>query len=89
MAADSPPSATTWSDRFEQGLHPRIERFNASIGFDIALLQEDLDGSIAHARMLGRCGVIPSEEADQLIAGLQSIRAEAAEGRFTPGLEAE
>jgi argininosuccinate lyase len=89
MAADPPPSATTWSERFEQGLHPRIERFNASIGFDIALLQEDLDGSIAHARMLGRCGVIPGEEADQLIAGLQSIRAEAAEGRFTPGLEAE
>jgi argininosuccinate lyase len=89
MAADPLPTATTWSDRFEQGLHPRIERFNASIGFDIALLQEDLDGSIAHARMLGRCGVITAEEADRLIAGLQNIRAEAAEGRFTPGLEAE
>ena len=44
--------SATWSDRFEQGLHPVIERFNASIGFDIALLQEDLDGSIAHAHML-------------------------------------
>ena len=65
MAAD--PSPTTWSDRFEQGLHPAIERFNASIGFDIALLQEDLDGSIAHARMLGRCGVITPEEAERLI----------------------
>jgi len=89
MAADPLPPATTWSERFEQGLHPRIERFNASIGFDIALLQEDLDGSIAHARMLGRCGVIPGAEADQLIAGLESIRAESAEGSFTPGLEAE
>ena len=45
----------TWSDRFEQGLHPFIERFNASIGFDIELLQDDLDGSIAHARMLAGC----------------------------------
>ncbi|MFM8276815.1 MAG: argininosuccinate lyase, partial [Cyanobium sp.] len=53
----------SWSDRFEEGLHPVIERFNASIGFDINLLQEDLDGSIAHARMLGRCGVLTEAEA--------------------------
>ena len=56
----------TWSDRFEQGLHPFIEQFNASIGFDLTLLQEDLDGSIAHARMLAACGVIAEAEADQL-----------------------
>jgi argininosuccinate lyase len=87
MAVDS--TASTWSQRFEQGLHPAIERFNASIGFDIALLQEDLDGSVAHARMLGRCGVIDAAEADQLIAGLEQVRAEAAAGGFNPGLEAE
>lgn len=91
----SPPSSATtespltWSDRFEQRLNPAIERFNASIGFDIALLQEDLDGSIAHARMLGRCGVISTSEAQQLIDGLEAIRAEAAAGEFRPGLEAE
>ena len=82
-------TAGSWSDRFEQGLHPAIERFNASIGFDIALLQQDLDGSVAHARMLGRCGVIGAEEADQLIEGLEAVRAEAAAGQFQPGLEAE
>jgi argininosuccinate lyase len=82
-------TAGTWSNRFEQGLHPAIERFNASIGFDITLLQEDLDGSIAHARMLGGCGVIEESEADQLIEGLETIRCEAAEGRFNPGLEVE
>ena len=65
----------TWSDRFEQGLHPFIEVFNASIGFDLTLLQEDLDGSIAHARMLGSCGVISVEEADQfLLSGSPSFR---------------
>ncbi len=89
MSLDPQPAAATWSNRFEQGLHPVIERFNASIGFDITLLQEDLDGSIAHARMLGRCGVIEPEEADRLIAGLETIRAEAAAGGFTPGIEAE
>jgi argininosuccinate lyase len=80
---------TTWSDRFDQGLHPAIERFNASIGFDIQLLQEDLDGSIAHARMLAECGVISVAEADQLCSGLEQIRSEAAAGTFQPGLADE
>jgi len=80
----SAASANTWSNRFEQGLHPVIERFNASIGFDIALLDQDLDGSIAHARMLGRCGVISQADAEGLIEGLEVIRREAAEGSFCP-----
>ncbi len=82
-------STAGWSNRFEAGLHPAIERFNASISFDIALLQQDLDGSIAHARMLGGCGVITVAEADRLIAGLEAVRSEAAAGRFNPGLESE
>ena len=82
-------AAGAWSDRFEQGLHPFIEAFNASIGFDLTLLQEDLDGSIAHARMLASCGVIAEEEAVQLVDGLELIRTEAADGRFNPGLADE
>ena len=81
--------SATWSDRFEQGLHPVIERFNASIGFDITLLQEDLDGSVAHARMLAACGVISDDEARQLSEGLETIRTEAAAGEFQPGLADE
>ena len=61
----------TWSDRFDKGLNPFIEEFNASIEFDICLLEEDLDGSIAHARMLGIQGVITKEEAIKLEDGLQ------------------
>ena len=82
-------SGTGWSDRFEEGLHPSIERFNASINFDITLLQHDLDGSVAHARMLGRCGLITEAESDQLIEGLETVRREAAAGEFKPGIEAE
>lgn len=82
-------AAGAWSDRFEQGLHPFIEAFNASIGFDLMLLQEDLDGSIAHARMLASCGVIAEQEAVQLVEGLEMIRTEAADGRFNPGLADE
>jgi argininosuccinate lyase len=87
MAVDS--SSNTWSQRFEEGLHPAIERFNASIGFDITLLQEDLDGSIAHARMLASTGVLSADEAEQIAAGLEQVRAEAAAGMFNPGLEDE
>ncbi|MFM9100478.1 MAG: lyase family protein, partial [Cyanobium sp.] len=82
-------TAAGWSDRFEQGLNPAIEALKRSIGFDITLLQEDLDGSIAHARMLGACGVISAEEAARLEQGLETVRAEAAAGSFRPGLEDE
>jgi len=74
----------TWSDRFDKGLNPFIEKFNASIEFDIRLLEEDLDGSIAHARMLGIQGIITKEEANKLEDGLQQIRKDAAEGLFKP-----
>ena len=63
--------SATWSDRFEQGLHPAIERFNASIGFDITLLQEDLDGSIAHARM-----AVAGRTISETMADLDQLEAE-------------
>ncbi len=78
-----------WSDRFDKGLHPFIEKFNASIEFDICLLEEDLDGSIAHARMLGLQGIITSQEATTLENGLQQIRQDAAEGNFKPDISNE
>ncbi len=81
--------AEAWSQRFDEGLNPFIERFNASIGFDINLLQEDLDCSIAHAQMLGDCGVLTAEEALQLEDGLQKIRHEAESGAFQPSLADE
>lgn len=46
-----------WSPRFESGLHPAIARFNASIGFDIELIEYDLTGSQAHAKMLAHTGI--------------------------------
>lgn len=78
-----------WSQRFEQALHPAIARFNASIGFDIRLIEYDLSGSQAHARMLAKTGIISPEEAETLIQGLEQIRQEYRAGQFTPGIEAE
>ncbi|MEC4983219.1 MAG: argininosuccinate lyase [Oscillatoria sp. PMC 1068.18] len=79
----------TWSDRFETALHPAIARFNASIGFDIELIEYDLTGSIAHAQMLAHTGIISKEEGQQLMTGLEQIRREYREGNFTPGIDAE
>jgi len=70
-------------------LHPAIARFNASISFDIELIEYDLTGSQAHARMLARTGIISPEEGEQLVAGLEQIRQEYRQGSFQPGIDAE
>ncbi|MHC5597661.1 MAG: argininosuccinate lyase, partial [Nostoc sp.] len=79
----------TWSQRFESALHPAIARFNASIGFDIELIEYDLTGSQAHAQMLAHTGIISPEEGEQLVAGLEQIRQEYRQGKFQPGVDAE
>ena len=79
----------TWSDRFESALNPAIAIFNASIGFDIELIEYDLTGSVAHAKMLAKTNIISDEEAQQLESGLEQIRQEYREGNFNPGVEAE
>jgi argininosuccinate lyase len=78
-----------WSQRFEGSLHPAIALFNASISFDIALIEYDLTGSQAHAQMLGHTGIITAPEADAIVAGLEQIRQEYRQGEFNPGIEAE
>ena len=79
----------TWSQRFETALHPAIAQFNASIGFDIELIEYDLTGSIAHAKMLAKTGIISPEEGEKLVAGLEQIRQEYRDGNFNPGVDAE
>ncbi|BAT51454.1 argininosuccinate lyase [Nostoc sp. NIES-3756] len=79
----------TWSQRFESALHPAIARFNASIGFDIELIEYDITGSQAHAQMLAHTGIISPEEGNQLVAGLEQVREEYRQGNFQPGIDAE
>lgn len=85
----SPATPQPWSQRFESALHPAIARFNASIGFDIQLIEYDLTGSQAHARMLAYTGILTSVEAEQIVDGLEKIRQEYRQGQFQPGIEAE
>ncbi len=78
-----------WSQRFESALHPAIAQFNASIGFDIELLDCDLTGSIAHAQMLAKVGILSDDECDRIVAGLETIRQEYQQGKFNPGIDEE
>ncbi|QLE56251.1 argininosuccinate lyase [Nostoc sp. TCL26-01] len=79
----------TWSQRFESALHPAIARFNASINFDIELIEYDITGSQAHAKMLAHTGIISPAEGEQLVTGLEQIRQEYRQGEFQPGVDAE
>lgn len=89
QSATSAGGQQTWSQRFESALHPAIAQFNASIGFDIQLLECDLTGSIAHAQMLSKVGILTAAECEQIVSGLETIRQEYREGKFTPGVEEE
>jgi len=81
--------APVWSQRFDSALHPVIAQFNASINFDIALIEYDIMGSQAHAQMLGKVGIITAEEAQQLVEGLEQIRQEYRQGTWKPSTDAE
>lgn len=83
------PEQQTWSQRFESALHPAIAQFNASIGFDIQLLDCDLTGSIAHAQMLAKVGILSLAECEQIVSGLEAIRQAYHQGKFTPGVAEE
>ncbi len=79
----------TWSQRFDGTLHPAIVEFNASINFDIQLIEYDLDGSIAHAKMLAHTGIISDDEAEQLVSGLEQIRQEHRSGKLPITIDLE
>ncbi|MDO8506082.1 MAG: argininosuccinate lyase [Candidatus Limnocylindria bacterium] len=78
-----------WSGRFEGSLDPRIRAFTASLELDKHLALHDVRGSIAHARMLGRQGIIGADEAAKIIATLEGIAAEVASGAFVWPSDAE
>ena len=71
-----------WGGRFKQSTDALMETFSASISFDKRLYDCDIEGSIAHCKMLARCKIISSAESKKIIKGLQRILRECDEGRF-------
>ncbi|MDY6905537.1 MAG: argininosuccinate lyase [Thermodesulfobacteriota bacterium] len=71
-----------WDGRFSQPTDKRVEKFTASVDVDKRLYRQDIDGSIAHCRMLAKQGVIDTEDADAIVAGLEGIGREIEAGTF-------
>ncbi|MGB9782782.1 MAG: argininosuccinate lyase [Moorellaceae bacterium] len=78
-----------WGGRFRKETDRLVEDFHSSLSFDRRLYRQDIQGSIAHARMLAATGLIGQEEAGQIIQGLEAILAEIEAGRVTFDITAE
>jgi len=78
-----------WGGRFSEPTDAFVERFTASVGFDKRLYRADIAGSIAHATMLAKVGILTEDEASQITAGLKDIQAsiEAREFEWSVSLE--
>ncbi len=68
------------SRRFGKGMSPEARSFNASVGFDWRLLEHDVAGSIAHARMLAAQGIIPAADAEAIVTGLLEVKRDIEQG---------
>ena len=88
MAANDPPSntppptASGWSGRFSEPVTEIVKRFTASVAFDRRLADADIDGSLAHARMLTATGILAAADLAEIERGLALIRAEIRNGHF-------
>lgn len=78
-----------WTGRFQKEISKTTNDFNSSIFFDSRMYNEDITGSIAHATMLGQCGIIEKEQADIICKGLQEILADIESGKLSIDMEAE
>ncbi len=71
-----------WDGRFSEKTKEIVDKFNASINFDKRLYREDIEGSIAHCKMLVRQNIISEEEGSKIIEGLNKILEEIKSGKF-------
>ena len=78
-----------WAGRFQKETDTLVNDFNSSIAFDARMYKEDIAGSIAHAAMLGRQGIIEEHEAEKIIDGLKAILADIEADKVEFSLENE
>jgi argininosuccinate lyase len=81
--------SSAWSGRFDEPVADFVLRYTASVGFDRRLAFADIQGSLAHAAMLARAGIITAADLADIERGLAEIRDEIAQGRFEWRLELE
>ena len=78
-----------WAGRMSGEVDERLNKLNASIGFDSRMYKQDITGSIAHARMLGKTGIIDIAESEKIIEGLKGILADIDAGVLEIDMTAE
>ena len=79
---DQAGTPKAWGGRFSENPDTRLEAFNASVGFDIRMVREDIRASIAHARMLGKQEIISASDSESIIDALWQILDEVEAGNF-------
>jgi argininosuccinate lyase len=82
MSDKTPDAIKPWGGRFSEATDAFVERFTASVDFDKRLYHHDINGSIAHATMLGKVGILTAQETQDIVSGLEGIREDIAAGRF-------
>ena len=78
-----------WAGRFQKEISKTTNDFNSSISFDSKMYKQDIRGSIAHATMLGKCGIIDESEAEKICDGLEGILNDIESGTLKIDMEAE
>ena len=78
----APKTNQAWGGRFNEPVDEFVARFTASVNFDQRFYRQDIQGSIAHAKMLCEADVLTADERDQIINGLQEIEAQIESGEF-------
>jgi argininosuccinate lyase len=78
-----------WAGRFTEATDAFVEAFTASVGFDQRLARHDIEGSIAHATMLARIGVLSDQDCKAIVTGLENIASEIERGDFFWSVELE
>ncbi len=82
MSNDIKTTEKPWGGRFTEPTDAFVERFTASVDFDQRLYYHDIQGSIAHATMLAKVGVLTDEERDTILGGLKEVQDDIEQGRF-------
>ena len=71
-----------WAGRFSKEIDSKVNDFNSSVSFDARMYRQDIRGSIAHATMLGDCGIIEKHESEKIVDGLKGILADIDSGKL-------
>ena len=82
-------SEAMWGGRFTKTVDEMVNEFQASINFDKRMYHEDIAGSIAHAIMLAKCGIISDDDCGAILQGLKDIEAQIEAGEIDFSVELE